>query len=324
MSRRFTKAEDKWLKENYNNFENSKIPCELEKACGRLFTAEGIRKHCNHLGIKKEKFYNNVYSDEEEKWIIDNYDVYKNQRDLTRIYNQTFHKNKAISSINHKCVTLGLLKDINYTEEQKKWLIDNYDNYLMVTDLARAFNEHFNCKRNIYSICRYCSKRIRKKEFQYSQQEIEWLKANFEKYPTMREITNEFNKVFPTRSVSGLRDYCNLKLGLKKIGKDYPIGHTKIDQRGTVWVKVRRGSFRNNYERLNKLTWEKANGKIPEGFRLVHLDGNYQNCALENLALVDHHTQVKIRHFTVKGETDFNKKVVENCKIESQIERLMK
>ena len=324
MSRRFTKAEDKWLKENYNNFENSKIPGELEKACGRLFTAEGIRKHCNHLGIKKEKIIKNVYSDEEEKWLIDNYDVYKNQRDLTRIYNQTFNKHKAISSINYKCIKLGLVKDINYSEEQKKWLVDNYDKYFRVADLVKAFNEHFKCNRTYEAVVKYCSKHIKQKMTFYTDKEIEWVKNNFEKYATYRELINDYNKIFPVRTIAGMRRLCRDELNLKKMGKDYPIGHTKIDQRGTVWVKVRKGGFRNNYERLNKMTWEKANGKIPNGFRLVHLDGNYQNCALENLALVDHHTQVKIRHFTVKGETDFNKKVVENCKIESQIERLMK
>ena len=55
--------------------------------------------------------------------------------------------------------------------------------------------------------------------------------------------------------------------------------------------------FQKKGVRLHRVVWETANGKVPEGFAVHHIDGDRANNALANLALMDkrkhghHHMQ---------------------------------
>jgi len=53
------------------------------------------------------------------------------------------------------------------------------------------------------------------------------------------------------------------------------------------WIKVRDdGPPKKRWVRLATYLWEKANGPIPKGLRLVHLDGDTMNAELANLTLI--------------------------------------
>lgn len=69
-----------------------------------------------------------------------------------------------------------------------------------------------------------------------------------------------------------------------------PIGYERITDDGYVEVKVRmRPSHpycNDNFVMKHYLVWEQAYGAVPEGHKLMFLDGNKQNCELENLQLV--------------------------------------
>ena len=69
-----------------------------------------------------------------------------------------------------------------------------------------------------------------------------------------------------------------------------PIGYERITRDGYVEVKVRmRPSHplcNDNFVKKHYLVWEQVYGPVPEGHKLMFLDGNKQNCELENLQLV--------------------------------------
>lgn len=68
-----------------------------------------------------------------------------------------------------------------------------------------------------------------------------------------------------------------------------PIGTEKILGDGYVWVKIDnqpKVSKSVNWKQKHRLLWEKANGPIPEGSRLLFADGNRENITLDNLILV--------------------------------------
>ena len=69
-----------------------------------------------------------------------------------------------------------------------------------------------------------------------------------------------------------------------------PIGYERITKDGYIEVKVKMRpsspSCNDNFKAKHHLIWEEANGPIPKGYKLTFLDGNKQNCTLENLALV--------------------------------------
>ena len=67
-----------------------------------------------------------------------------------------------------------------------------------------------------------------------------------------------------------------------------PMGYEMVSSRGFIRVKVREHPVKGKgcFERKHRLVWEQAHGEIPEGYVITFLDGNPQNCALENLALI--------------------------------------
>ncbi len=69
-----------------------------------------------------------------------------------------------------------------------------------------------------------------------------------------------------------------------------PIGYERITKDGYIEVKIamRPGDTENGYNFVPKhrLLWEKMNGPIPAGCKVIFLDGNKRNFKLENLAIV--------------------------------------
>ncbi len=65
-----------------------------------------------------------------------------------------------------------------------------------------------------------------------------------------------------------------------------PIGTERLGADGYISVKVQDGHGNRNWVQKHRLVWERANGPIPEGHKLIFLDGDTKNCALENLMLV--------------------------------------
>jgi len=69
-----------------------------------------------------------------------------------------------------------------------------------------------------------------------------------------------------------------------------PIGYERITKDGYIEVKIKmRPSHSNcndNFKAKHHLVWEEAHGPIPKGYKITFLDGNKQNCVLENLALI--------------------------------------
>lgn len=81
-----------------------------------------------------------------------------------------------------------------------------------------------------------------------------------------------------------------------------PIGYERITKDGYIEVKVKMRpsspSCNDNFIFKHHLVWEEANGPIPKGYKLTFLDGNKQNCILENLAFV---TDAEHLQMTRKG-----------------------
>jgi len=322
--RKYTQQENEWLQENYQKYSNQEL---AQQFCTRFSTTvywDTLRTHCNKiLGLKKERIIKNIYTKEMQQWLLDNYYNYKSNKSLAKDFNKHFDTKKDVQAITNYCNRVLKIKKVEkYTPEQIQWLKDNYGNYVRVIHLVDAFKKQFNCNKNDTCLQSYISRHIKKKEYDYSSEEKQWLRENFTKYLTYAELTKAFNERFDTRSQTAIRSFCRVALGLKKLGKEYEQGKI-VKRNGRLFIKVTNMQGDNNFQKYNHYVWEKANGKIPKGYRLVFLDGNPLNCDITNLDIVEHKTQVGIRHFTIKGEPQFNKKVVECMKIKSQIERVI-
>ena len=91
-----------------------------------------------------------------------------------------------------------------------------------------------------------------------------------------------------------------------------PIGYERISRDGYVEVKIamRPGDVPDghNFVSKHRLVWEAANGPIPKGHKVIFLDGDKLNYALENLALVTDAEHLELTRSGLRTDnTEFTK-----------------
>lgn len=145
----------------------------------------------------------------------------------------------------------------------------------------------------------------------YTCGEIEWLRSNIQShsYSELAQVFREYFGVSVTDSAilhiclkNGITHGRKGEIGFVKgqhnaFSAVNPIGHECTDSRGRVWVKVsdnvtQGGNWLTNYRQKNRVVYEQHRGTIPKGFLVVHLDGNKQNCSIENLCIIDRKTNM--------------------------------
>lgn len=122
----------------------------------------------------------------------------------------------------------------------------------------------------------------------YTKAQCEFLKKH--SHLKNEEITNLFNRKFEiNRTVHGIQN----KLSCMGLGKtkqrNRQHGETcSYHAQGYLLVKtsqVSSGRTYKHYMYKHVAVWEKKHGAIPKGYCLKFLDGDNQNCSLDNLAL---------------------------------------
>lgn len=223
-----------------------------------------------------------TYTKEMDKWIRENKDVmiYRNQKHFTDLFNAIHGTSITTDQMNQHLHRIGVqvLTSNNvahYTEEQDKWLCENYDRYNNDwVALANDFNKVFGTDYSNCRLAKHCERRLK--------------------------IHNPIKKEKGTKLNKGSFTVGNDKVSTKR---QLPLGTIRIYTTKTCkmpMIKVKltegdSGSLRGNGHNmkrpwwipLKEKVWIDAYGEIPEGYRIVNLDGNTQNCELNNLALAD-------------------------------------
>lgn len=85
-----------------------------------------------------------------------------------------------------------------------------------------------------------------------------------------------------------------------------PIGYERLSRDGYIEVKIAmRPSDTDdghNFVGKHRLVWEKAHGPIPKGHKIIFLDGDKQNCSIENLTLVSNAELLQMTRRGLKTE----------------------
>ena len=174
----------------------------------------------------------------------------------------------------------------------------------------------------------------------YTEDEHEFL-HNFIPGHTYKEIVKAYNKRFDEPiTLSRLKSYIgNHKLNTGKTGKfekghipfnkgkkgwcpsgcektqfqkghlphnAKPMGYERINRDGYIEVKIaerpNRITGEKNFKAKHHLVWEATNGKIPEGYIVIFLDGNALNCSIENLALVSRAEHLRMTRMKLRND----------------------
>ena len=168
-------------------------------------------------------------------------------REIAQIINDEYGTGYSKSAIDNRIYTKKLSTKVpghRYTKEQNEWLSKNITKYTY-PDLVAAFNEKFHTSQSYYNIKSHC---IRK----------------------------------------GFKGGRSEQKGYKN-WRSTPIG-TETIYNGRIYVKVSDApTSRTNKNHManwvgkEHLVWEQHHGEIPEGYVIVHLDGDPLNCDISNL-----------------------------------------
>ena len=221
-----------------------------------------------------------VYTEEMQKWILDNADVgvFKSLKNFTDVFNAIHGTSISYQAMNTHLYRCGItVKTKNntsaYTEEMNNWLVSKYSEYNndWIT-LTKDFNSKFCTDFTSTRLCKHCERKLK------------------------------IHKPKPKKGQVNRGTFCK---GTSSTSTDrqLPIGTIRTYTSHTskiLMIKVKltegdSGSLRNaghNYKRpwwipLKEKVWVDAYGEIPNGFRVIQLDRDYTNCNLDNLVLAD-------------------------------------
>lgn len=243
----YSDEEVSWFKENAYNYSTHE---EVAEAYNKVFrknrTEYAIKRTLQKLGIKIYQFY----TEKKLNWIRDNYNNFETVVELTEEFNKQFSCSKEPYAIGKQCSKLGLKKDFGYTEEQKQWLIDNYDNYDAVVDLAREFIKVFDLEKNYKSVADYCFRKL-----------------GLNKDINKKVVPNKKYNIGDEKFEGG---YCYIKV------KEYErTGKYDNKKQKQCWKQKQR------------VTWEKYyNQEVPEDCQIIFLNGDRSDFDIENLYCV--------------------------------------
>lgn len=164
---------------------------------------------------------------------------------------------------------------IKYTPEMIDWLTKNVKGR-HYKDLTVLFNQQFNLNVSLTA-----------------------LRSALKRY----KLTNGINACFkkgdiPHNKGKKLAEYCSeetiekikatqYKKGNKPLNTQ-PINKISIDEEGYKIIKVSDDGCRwKRWKYYQRYIWEQHYGKIPKGKIIIFLDGDKNNCNIENLAMID-------------------------------------
>lgn len=102
----------------------------------------------------------------------------------------------------------------------------------------------------------------------------------------------------------------------KKGGRPHnwrPVGSVFVRADGYAWRKI---AEPNVTREEHKCVWEEHNGPIPKGMNIIFLDGNRQNCSIENLALVSKRENVAMNAKKLRsGDPDATRAGITTAKL---------
>lgn len=177
-----------------------------------------------------------------------------------------------------------------FTKEQDDWIRANYFN-MSVKDLTEEFNKHFNKKRS-YAVMKQRCRRTLKLSHKITDEMKAFLIENYMSY-SRKELTEAFNNHFGQNRTEGVIKVECQKLGLhfkdnrerfkrtRAEVQSVPLGTTVKRRNGYTAVKTEKG-----WKMLSTVIWENANGKKPSKSQIIYLDGDKDNCSLNNLYCV--------------------------------------
>lgn len=200
------------------------------------------------------------YSDEQINWLKKNAIYFSSYRNLRKVFNERFGCGKSTGAIQQfvtRRLDIHLVTDKlaeHFSDEETKWLIDNYSLVKSYVELTYQFNDLFDRNKSRQAIYDKCS----------------------------------------LLGLSGMPNSGRFKPGNVKEQCPIGTVRTSTNGNTYIKVKDSQGSKMTGYSEpywlpIQKKIWQDHFGEVPEGKMIIFLDGNHENLELDNLYCIDRH-----------------------------------
>lgn len=118
-------------------------------------------------------------------------------------------------------------------------------------------------------------------------------------------VPNKYSKGKKPKDYMSPSAYAKWKAGKFQKGNipknAHPIG-TVVDTARGLEIKVSHGQYKKNWRPLREVLWEDYHGKIPDGYSVIHLNGDRDDYDIENLALLNKKQHWFMKHHNLYSD----------------------
>lgn len=172
---------------------------------------------------------------------------------------------------------------MKYTDEMKQFILDNYKGRYN-QELADLFNQRFNTNITSRTI----------KSYKANNKLNSGLTGKFRK----GQIPHNKGKKMPKEVYEKVKHTMFAKGNVPPNHR--PVGSERISKDGYIEVKV---AEPNKWRLKQRVVYEEAKGKIPEGCPIIFLDGNKRNFDIDNLRCI---TRSELLYLNCNGLNNSN------------------
>lgn len=160
-----------------------------------------------------------------------------------------------------------------YSEEQKKFIIDNYYGKYS-KELADMFNKQFNTNITAKEI----------KSYRENHKLNSGLSGQFKKGHVTHNKGKKQTEYMSKEAIEKTKATRFKKGNIPQNHRD--IGEERISKDGYIYIKVRDGCKNDNWELKHRYIYKQHYGEIPNGYNVMFADKNKRNFDIDNLILV--------------------------------------
>ena len=229
------------------------------------------------LSVGSQFTTNKELSKQEEEYILANYkgtSASKMAKLLSDIFNTKHSSNQINKFYKDNNLDSGIIGRSPYlalNQQEKDYIIKNHKG-TTVENMTKQLYEQFGIEHSPGQV----------RTIYYKNNLDSGLTGRYEKGRTSENKGKKLTDMLTHEQIADMRKKQKIAVSGKNNAKYKPVGSTYISSRGDVIEKI---AEPNTWQRQHIVVWEKANGKLPEGSVIIHIDGDKTNNDISNLRL---------------------------------------
>ena len=192
-----------------------------------------------------------------------------------------------------------------FSKEEIQFILDNYKG-IGNKELCDRLNEKFKTNHSLNRV----------KRFKYNHKLNSGLTGRFKKGHTTFNKGLKQTDFMSDEAIERTKK-TRFKKGLKSHNKK-PLGSERICTKdGYIIVKV---GEPDAWKHKHRVVWEKVNGPIPKGHKIVFLDGDKNNISIDNLKIVSSGALAIVnRHIGLSDDEQLNETIYNTADLQAKL-----